>query len=145
MLLVPGHGWVRATQEGQIPSGHHAFVSMLGLIRGATLGRMVSVVAELGIADLVASGPRTAEELADATGTHAPSLFRLLRALSSVGVFAEIDGRRFRLTPLADRLRTDVPGSLRALAIMQNVVTNSSPSMRYRPVYASIDLCSAAR
>ena len=94
--------------------------TMLGLIRGATLGRMVSVVAELGIADLVASGPRTAEELADATGTHAPSLFRLLRALSSVGVFAEIDGRRFRLTPLADRLRADLPGSLRALAIMQN-------------------------
>ena len=94
--------------------------TMLGMIRGAQLGRMVSVVAELGIADLVADRAMTSEELAEATGTHAPSLFRLLRALASVGVFAEGDGRRFELTPRADRLRADAPGSLRDLAIMQN-------------------------
>jgi hypothetical protein len=94
--------------------------TMLGMIRGAQLGRMVSVVAELGIADLVADRAMTSEELAEATGTHAPSLFRLLRALASVGVFAEGDGRRFGLTPLAHRLRSDAPGSLRDLAIMQN-------------------------
>ena len=51
---------------------------------------------------------------------HAPSLYRLLRALASVGIFSEIDNRCFTLTPLADRLRTRAPGSLRDTAIFVN-------------------------
>jgi hypothetical protein len=76
------------------------------------------VAARLGLADLVKDGPRNAEELAGLTRTHAPSLYRLLRALASVGVFAEDDGRRFGLTPLAECLRSDLPGSQRGLALM---------------------------
>lgn len=76
------------------------------------------VAAKLGIADLLITGPRTAEELAVVTSTHAPSLYRLLRGLASLGVFAEVEGKKFTLTPLAECLRSDSPSSQRALAIM---------------------------
>jgi 2-polyprenyl-3-methyl-5-hydroxy-6-metoxy-1,4-benzoquinol methylase len=67
--------------------------------------------------DLLKDGANTTEELATATGTHAPSLYRLLRALASIGVFAEDEARRFSLTPLGATLRADVPGSLRFIVI----------------------------
>lgn len=76
------------------------------------------VVAELGIADLLAHGARSVDELAAETGAHAPSLYRFMRALASCGVFAETkDERVFELTPTAELLRADVEGSLRSLAI----------------------------
>src|SRR5689334_16622343 len=78
----------------------------------------VYVAAKLGLADLLAGGPRSSDDLAQATNTHAPSLFRLLRALASLGIFADDGTGRFALTPLAECLRSDVPGSQRALAIM---------------------------
>jgi hypothetical protein len=74
------------------------------------------VAAELGVADQLADGPRPAEELAAAVAAHPSALYRLLRALASYGVLAMLEDGRFALTPLAEPLRTDVPGSLRALA-----------------------------
>jgi hypothetical protein len=76
------------------------------------------VAAKLGIADLVKDGPRSAEDLAGATQTHSQSLYRLLRALASVGVFAEDGAGRFGLTPLAACLVSDRPESVRAAAIV---------------------------
>lgn len=87
------------------------------LLTGYWLTQAVYVAAKLGIADLLTSGPRSAADLALATRVHAPSLYRLLRALASVGVFVEQDGQRFALTPLAECLR-DAPGSQRSLALM---------------------------
>jgi ubiquinone/menaquinone biosynthesis C-methylase UbiE len=76
------------------------------------------VVAELGIADLLAKRPRSVDELAAETGAHAPSLYRFMRALASCGVFAETGSERvFELTPMAELLRADVEGSQRDLAI----------------------------
>lgn len=85
---------------------------------GYWVSQSLYVAAKLDIADRLASGPKTADELAAATGTHARSLYRLLRALASVGVFSEGDGGRFSLTPLADCLRTDAPDSKRAMVVM---------------------------
>jgi hypothetical protein len=82
------------------------------------MGRSLSVAAKLGLADLVKDGPRTADDLAKATGMHAHSLYRMLRALASVGVFVEDEQHRFGLTPLANQLRSDVLQSQRSLAIM---------------------------
>jgi hypothetical protein len=76
------------------------------------------VAAKLGIADLVSSGPKPINELAEATGSDVLSLYRLLRLLCSVGIFTEIEERHFGLTPLADTLRTDTAGSMRALATL---------------------------
>jgi hypothetical protein len=85
---------------------------------GSWITQGLWVAAELGIADLLAEGPCTAEELAAKTGAHARALYRVLRALAGVGVFTQDTHGRFSLSPLADLLRTDVPGSQRAFAIM---------------------------
>ncbi|QDV35692.1 methyltransferase [Tautonia plasticadhaerens] len=88
------------------------------LITGYFASQAIHVAAELRLADLLADGPRSVEELADATGTHPRSLCRLMRALASLGVFAEGEDHRFSLTPMADLMRSDVPGSQRATARM---------------------------
>ncbi len=88
------------------------------LLTGTWLAQALYVAAKLGLADLLKAGPRTADDLAAATQTHPKALYRLLRALASLGVFAE-DGRHtFSLTPQAECLRGDVPGSQRAAAIL---------------------------
>ncbi|MBY0528494.1 MAG: methyltransferase [Gemmataceae bacterium] len=88
------------------------------LLTGHWLGQAVYVAAKLKIADLLKDGPRSAAELAAATATHAASLYRLLRALASLGIFVEQGDGRFALTPLAECLRADAPGSQRSLALM---------------------------
>jgi hypothetical protein len=73
----------------------------------------------LGIADIIATeGPQSAGELAQAVDADPDALYRVLRALAGVGVFTEGADGSFALTPLAESLRSDVPGSLRAFAIM---------------------------
>lgn len=85
---------------------------------GGWITQAIHVAADLGIADFLAEEPQTAEELAQQTNTHGGALYRVLRALATVGIFAEDTDRRFSLTPLAECLRSDVPGSLRAFGIM---------------------------
>ena len=93
-------------------------VQMLQIISGFWISRAVYVIAKLGIPDLLKSGPKTAEELASATKVHAPSLFRILRALASVGVLTS-EGGHFAQTPLSETLITDAPGSLRWFAVSE--------------------------
>src|SRR5258708_23200925 len=92
---------------------------MLQLISGFWISRGIYITAKLGLADLVKDGAKTAGDLAAATGTHAPSLFRVLRALASVGIFTQDKQNRFGDTPLLQTLRSDVPGSLRAFAMTE--------------------------
>jgi hypothetical protein len=75
------------------------------------------VAAKLGIADLLADGQKTAEQLAAATATHERSLYRILRALASVGIFSATEHRAFINTPMSDTLRTDAPNSTRYFLI----------------------------
>jgi hypothetical protein len=88
------------------------------ILSGPWKSQALYVVAKLGIADLLAEGPRTASELAAVTPAHAPSLYRVLRALASIGIFAEDERGRFAMTPLAEPLRKNVAGSMWAMAIM---------------------------
>ena len=76
------------------------------------------IAAKLGIADLLKSGSHSCEELADSAGVNAQLLYRLMRALASVGIFAEKEQGCFTLTPLAACLQSDVPGSVRPMVIM---------------------------
>src|SRR6185369_9363279 len=92
---------------------------MIQYITGFWMSRAVWIAAKLGLADLLKSGPKTAEELAQATSTHAPSLFRILRALASAGVFKKENDGRFGLTPLSETLITDAPGSTRWFIISE--------------------------
>jgi|SRR5215831_1647122 len=93
-------------------------LQMLQLISGFWIARCIYVLAKLGLADAIKDEPRTADDLAAATGTHGPSLFRVLRALASVGVITQDDRNRFGATPLSDTLR-DVPGSIRSFAMTE--------------------------
>ncbi len=81
------------------------------------ISQAIYVAAKLGIADLLESGPQSCVALAAATRSDACSLCRLLRALSSVGVLSQVDNDRFSLSRLGNPLRTNVPGSLRAIVI----------------------------
>jgi hypothetical protein len=90
----------------------HEFRELLAIVRGYQRSRAVTVAAELGIADLLRDGPRDVDELALATGTHAPTLYRLLRALASIGIFVEGPGRCFELSPVGQFLRRDHPLSV---------------------------------
>jgi hypothetical protein len=80
----------------------------------AILPHAMRVVAELGIADILADGKADVKELARATGAHEESLFRLMRAMASVGIFARVEGGHFMLTELGNRLRGNAECSIYA-------------------------------
>jgi hypothetical protein len=84
---------------------------------GYWISQAIYVAAKLGIADLLKDGPKSCVALATSTGADAPSLFRLMRALSSVGIFSQLGKDRFALSRLAESLQTEVGGSLRAMVI----------------------------
>jgi O-methyltransferase domain/Dimerisation domain len=92
--------------------------AVLRLATAYQASRALHVAAGLGLPDLLADGPRPAEDLAAATGAHTPSLRRLLRALAAFGVFAEGEDGGFALGPLGECLRAGAPGSVRALVLM---------------------------
>lgn len=94
-------------------------IQMLQIISGFWVARCVYVVAKLGLADLINHEPKTADELAAATGSHAPSLFRVLRALAPFGIVTQDASNRFGITPLSATLQSNIPGSLRAFAMTE--------------------------
>ena len=96
-----------------------AAAQILQFITNFWSSRAVYVIAKLGIPDLLKSGPKTAEELASATKMHAPSLYRVLRALASIGVVSSTGDGRFALSPVSELLVTDAPGSLRWFTISE--------------------------
>lgn len=100
---------------------------LLRMIWGIHISRCVYAVAELGIADLLADGPLSSSELAAATGTHEPSLYRVLRVLVALGVFAESDGCRIELTAVGERLRSGAPGGLRSWATFMEALGGVRP------------------
>jgi hypothetical protein len=91
---------------------------MMDLTTRTWISQAVSVVAELGVADTLADGPRHVHDIAGEVGADASALYRLLRALADLELFRELEGRRFASSPLGDLLRAGVPGSLRDWAIM---------------------------
>jgi O-methyltransferase domain/Dimerisation domain len=90
---------------------------LIGMITSYWTAQSIHVAAKLKLADLVKDAPKTAQELALATKTHPQALYRLLRALASVEIFAEDAQGRFSMTPIAECL-LDRPGSQYAVAMM---------------------------
>jgi len=84
---------------------------------GMKMTQALYVVAKLGIADLLDSGPRNVSQLAAATKSSERSLYRVLRSLAAVGIFRETEPKVFELTPYADALRSNAPNSFRNGAI----------------------------
>jgi hypothetical protein len=102
-----------AGDQQQSVERSYAAATLVKLAQGYQVSQALHVAAKLRIADLLRERPRSAEELARATGAHVSSLHRLLRALASLGVFTE-DRGCFRLTPMAEPLQTGVRGSVHA-------------------------------
>ena len=92
-------------------------LALITLIHGGAMTKATCVAAELRIPDHLAGGASRIDELAQATGTHGPSLHRLMRALASLGLCMERDDGGFELTAAGALLRADAPESLRATAI----------------------------
>jgi hypothetical protein len=99
------------------------------LARAQLTSQAIYIVAKLRIADYLKDGPKSVEQLAEETKTHPDSLYRLLRMLSSVGIFAETKGeegegeqanqrRRFELTPMASLLQSEAENSIRNFALL---------------------------
>lgn len=97
-------------------AGKPPAVRMYELLYSSLVSQLLIAVADLGVADAVGDTPRHVDELAKATSSDPHALYRALRALASVGVFTETEPRHFGLTPLAETLRSDQPGSMRDLA-----------------------------
>ncbi len=90
---------------------------LLALVTSSWMSQAAYAAAQLRLPDLLAAGPQTSEALASAAGCHAPSLRRLLRALTTLELCRERDDGAFELTPLGGLLRSGVPGSLRSWTI----------------------------
>src|SRR4030095_14580176 len=86
--------------------------ALMRLTNGYQVSQAIHVAAELRLADFIGGEPGNADEIAPRVGAHAGSLYRLLRALSTVGIFREIDDKRFVGSPVSDLLRTDHPRSM---------------------------------
>jgi hypothetical protein len=113
LILEPGRVDMSVANgpNTEAPPPHLQLVQMA---MGHWVSRIVHVAAVLRLADHLAAGPRTAEELAGPTGTQAASLYRLMRGLANLGIFTESADRRFALTPLGEAMKTGAPGSARA-------------------------------
>jgi len=104
----------RAKETPQSPPA----VGLSQLLRGSLVTQLLYVAATLGVADLPSDGPQSSHELAAALRVDPEVLYRVLRALASIGILEETDPGWFALTPQAQPLRADVPGSLRASAML---------------------------
>ena len=100
----------QATQEAR--------VLLNQLLFGKQMTYCLSGVARLGVADHMNATPMAVEGIAGKTGAHAPSLYRVMRMLASMGVFKEEQGKRFALTPAGELLKSDTPGTMRYFAMM---------------------------
>jgi C-methyltransferase len=90
-----------------------AALIMTQMVYGFWVSRCLQIMAKLGIADTIGDTPKTVEELAEASGTLAPALRRMLRLLSGLGVMAKDEAtQRWGLTELGSMLRKDNPGSV---------------------------------
>ena len=92
-------------------------LSLSEMINGVKYTQLVYVAAKLGIADLLKDGPRSPDDLAESIGANRRNLYRVLRALASLGIFSENQDGTFELTVKAEPLQSDVPESVRVRAI----------------------------
>lgn len=104
---------------------------LIEMIMAQFVSRLVYIAARLRLPDYLAEKPRTAEELAALTQTHAPTLHRVLRTLASTGLFAEDKENRFTLQPLGEGLRSHTPGYAAALMLAGEFVSRPLDHLLY--------------
>jgi hypothetical protein len=101
--------------------------NLLFLTGGLVISRAVYVAVRLGIPDLLADGPKTVDDLARLTTSHAPSLRRVLRLLAALSVFTAHEQDTFGLAPTGERFRIGVPRSLHNMALLTDALGGLRP------------------
>jgi hypothetical protein len=114
MLVLSYWRFAMTANTPEQPPPHIQLIQM----GAAVTSRTVCVAAKLGLADQLASGPKSASELAGPMQVHAPSLHRLMRTLASLGILTEQSAQRFALTGLGEALKTGAPGSARSTLLV---------------------------
>ncbi|HEX2131379.1 MAG TPA: methyltransferase [Actinophytocola sp.] len=99
-------------------AGGFARRRLLGILSGSWVAQCCYAVAKLGVPDLLADGPRTVSDLAERSGADPDALARLLRGMASIGLFRRTAPMTYALTSVTECLRSDVPGSLRDMAVL---------------------------
>ncbi len=94
------------------------FVELRNLVYESFSIQSIYAAAKSGIADILKEGPKSADDIADATGNNPDAIYRLMRALASIGIFSETSARMFELTPMAELLQENHPTSLRYLVLL---------------------------
>ena len=97
-------------------SSSRPYEVLFEMIVGKWISQAVGTIVELGVPDQLAKSARLCRDLAREAGVSEDGLYRLLRALASVGLFTESTDRRFRLTAMGQLLRSDHPQSLAGYA-----------------------------
>src|SRR5947209_557509 len=116
LSIAPGPAAVRLPSAEPVTKdgGSAPHAQLIEMAIAIWRARALYAAAALGLSDLLAHGPRTTENLAGETNTHAPSLYRLLRALAACGLLHESRPRTFEVTSLGKALKTDAPGAARS-------------------------------
>jgi O-methyltransferase domain/Dimerisation domain len=117
-LLVSMADALRARLERLVQVMVPAHFALLYEISGVRTAQAVCTAAKFGIADALEDGPLTVEDIAIRVDAHPDAIARLMRLLSSRSIFARTADGRYRLTPMADALRTGSPVSMRAMALL---------------------------
>ena len=94
-------------------------MKLMEMISGYWVTQILRTVAELSLADHVAAGVATAEEIAGRERSEPKATYRLLRAAASLGLFSDAGDGRFGVTPMGNLLRKGAPGSFREMAVLQ--------------------------
>lgn len=94
------------------------FMELCNLVYESFTAQAVYAAAKVGIADILGSGPKSADDIADATGNNPDAIYRFMRALASIGIFRESSERMFELTPKAELLKENHPTSLRPMVLL---------------------------
>jgi O-methyltransferase domain len=128
--LIAKQGWIRQQtidflvervvvpeRQSELPKTSPQ-MTLVKMLTGTWTAQCIYVAATLGISDLLKDGAKSIDELAEATESYAPNLYRMLRALASVDVFTEVSPKCFDLTDMAEYLCSDHPKSLRSLGMM---------------------------
>jgi hypothetical protein len=89
------------------------------MLMGLWVSQILGASARFGVADLIASGSASSDAIATGCEADAEAMYRLLRAGAAIGLFVEEPGKSFRLTPLGECIRTDVPGSMRDFIVAE--------------------------
>ena len=100
--------------EGVAAGAPPPAAQLVQMFAGSWVAVALYTAAKLGLADHLAAGARSAEELAPVMGAHPPALHRFMRTLAGLGILTESDGKRFALTRLGEALQTGAPGAARS-------------------------------